>query len=411
MLKRILELPEFSRILRPLFRVLDFLWPKDRGLIVFTGGRHAPYADNSRYLFEKFLEEYSDEFDICWITPARELLTDSEIEENIRNYMVYQYSINGLVTLLRARTVFFSWGFSDLPGTDFSKRTIMIQLWHGIPIKGIGRLNKRPSKKASTSMIRKWSRFAYWISSSAVDRNSIALCTELPMEKVKITGYPRNDHLIDHRNSRDSRLLDRFPFLDKTVILYAPTWRPDNRVEFFPFDDFRMDELASFLEENDSYLILRGHLVDDVLALNGTLDFNSFESNRVVVLNRDKVRDVQDILPYVDVLISDYSGIWVDFLLLDRPIIFVPYDLESYEKNEGLLYDYSEITPGPKVLKFYEFLDALRNYIVNPRHDSVARCRIKRVFHEFEDGMAYSRIRLLIMDELSQVTAAENKQS
>jgi CDP-glycerol glycerophosphotransferase (TagB/SpsB family) len=91
-------------------------------------------------------------------------------------------------------------------------------------------------------------------------------------------------------------------------------------------------------------------------------------------------------------LISDYSGIWVDYLLLDRPLIFVPYDLEEYEKERGLLYNYHHITPGPKVSTNKEFIEAIQAYIQDPEKDSERRACVKKIFHEYEDGLSYRRI-------------------
>ena len=400
MMKRIWERKELSLAIRFCFRLLDYIWPKNRNLVVFCGQRDLGYADNSRYLFERFLEVYGGEFEILWVTRIKDMLDDVSIEQKARDRMVYMYSANGILALLRAKTIFFSWGLPDLPGTAFSKRTMTIQLWHGIPIKRIGLLLKNLSKREASTIMRDYCRFTYWICSSKIERNSIALCTGLQIDDVKITGYPRNDYLIEHKDSRDAKMLKRFPFLDKLVLLYAPTYRRNGEIEFFPFDDFEIEKMNALLEEKDAYLILRTHFLDDDSVRDGT-DHHPFGSERIVILNRSSVRDIQEILPYVDVLISDYSGIWMDFLLLDRPIVFVPYDLESYEENEGLLYSYHDITPGPKVLRFDEFLRALNTYAANPLEDSDMRCQIKRIFHEFEDGKAYERIYQLIKDELS----------
>lgn len=401
MIKRIWEQRGVSLAMRFAFRLLDYFWPKDESMIVFSGGRDVGYADNSRYLFEKFVESYSEEFTVRWVTPSKNMLFDEEIEESFRGQMVYQYSSEGIQSLLRAKVIFFSWKSSDLPGTDFSRRTITVQLWHGIPIKRIGLCSKRLDEGDVGSVGRACRKFTYWICNSRVEQESIALCTSLPIDRVKITGYPRNDYLIEHRNSRDAKLIARYPFLQKRVILYAPTWRANSTARFFPFDDFSESQLISFLEENDAYLILRTHHVDDLLAPNGVVSRDGFRSDRIVTLNRDTLRDVQDILPYVSILISDYSGIWVDFLLLNRPIIFVPYDLEAYEDSEGLLYDYDYVTPGPKVSSFGEFMSAIQAYSSDSSRDSGRREDIKRMFHEHEDGMAYLRIYQLIKGAIS----------
>jgi CDP-glycerol glycerophosphotransferase (TagB/SpsB family) len=402
MLRRLFESRGVHIVLMRLFKLVDYLWPKQRNLVVFSGGRHTSFSDNSRYLFEKFLWKYTNEFEIVWVTPDRNMLKDHTIEKGVRDRMIYMYSLEGFVTLLRARVIFFSWAFSDLPGTAYSRRTLTVQLWHGIPIKRICNVSRRANEKDGTSAIQQWNKFSYWISSSPVDRNSVALCTGTPLDKVRVTGYPRNDYLIEHSNPPDPKLTSRFPFLDsRLVILYAPTWRASYATKFFPFEDFEFQELKEFLERNDACLILRAHHADDILVRNGTIDYESLKHDRIFVLNRDLVRDIQDVLPHVDILISDYSGIWVDFLLLDRPLVFVPYDLDEYEANEGLLYDYELITPGPKASDFKDLLRALEDYIKNPSKDSAERKNVKKLFHKFEDGKAYERIYGLVKEEIA----------
>lgn len=321
--------------------------------------------------------------------------------------MVYMYSTQGILSLLRSKAVLFSWAPPGFPGTWFSRNTVTIQLWHGIPIKRIGRCTRHRSQTQTDDVARAFKRYDYWICSSSIERNSIALCTGLSMDDVKITGYPRNDYLVEHKNLRDPRLLSRFPYLEKKTILYAPTWHPGPGIEFFPFEDFNQEELTSVLEEHDAYLILRAHHSNDTLATDGKVNYDAFNGSRVVALTRDSLRDVQDILPYVDILISDYSGIWVDFLLLDRPMIFVPYDLALYENVPGLLYDYDRITPGPKVHRFGEMLDELEKCLSDPSRDSEMRNHIRRMFHKYDDGLAYKRIYQLVKDSVSERSPPE----
>lgn len=383
-----------SHISRILFKWMDFVWPKDKNLIVFSGQDGQKFSDNSKYLFQKFVEHYSDEFQVVWITCNRSLVTTINLNQSRNCRAIYQYSLTGILTLLRAKVVFYvTRGGGDIPLVTFSRRTVTIQLWHGIPIKRIGSAQKGGDNwRVSLAIFLKASENTYWICSSAIDRNATALCVGLPIDRVIITGYPRNDYLIEQKRSPTSELLIHFPFLQKKIILYAPTWREKNKVQFFPFDDFSFEEVNEFLEANDAYLLLRGHWVDDIYARNRRIEYKSLTGNRVVTVTHDMLEDVQELLPYVDILISDYSGIWVDFLLLDRPLIFVPYDLEDYENERGLLYNYYKITPGPKISTNKDFIEAMRAYILNPEKDSEKRACIKKIFHDYEDGLSYKRI-------------------
>ncbi|MHC1569545.1 MAG: CDP-glycerol glycerophosphotransferase family protein [Candidatus Syntropharchaeales archaeon] len=399
MLSQVHGLETLSRLL---FRLLDFIWPKDDSLAVFSGLFGTEYSDNTRFLYEKFSEEYSERLKSIWI--SKNILLVNQLNDSYGKFSEYQFSIRGMITLLQARFVFVMSGQNDLPGILFSKKTICIQLWHGIPIKTIMGECRSYDKRASSRIKKQIRReYAYWVSSSTIDRNSTALCTGLPLDRVIVAGYPRNDYLIEQLRSPSSRLHERLPYLRKKVILYAPTWRDKDITRFFPFADFNLEYLNSFLRSNDAYLLLRGHLVDDIVRQHGKIEREGIEGDRIIPANRDVIKDVQELLPYVDILISDYSGVWVDFLLLDRPIVLIPYDLDAYEKERGLLYDYDLITPGPRINGFQELLNTLEDYLNHPQKDSDERRIIKTIFHKYDDGLAYKRI-FELMTRLSHFT-------
>ena len=70
--------------------------------------------------------------------------------------------------------------------------------------------------------------------------------------------------------------------------------------------------------------------------------------------------DVYTFLSEVDILITDYSSIYFDYLLWERPIIFFPYDLEYYrDEDRGLIFEYDEYTPGPKIFNAKELENVL----------------------------------------------------
>src|ERR1051326_9299727 len=49
--------------------------------------------------------------------------------------------------------------------------------------------------------------------------------------------------------------------------------------------------------------------------------------------------DINVLLPPTDILITDSSSVFYDFLLLDRPIIFAPFDLTTYLTEDRELYE------------------------------------------------------------------------
>ena len=114
--------------------------------------------------------------------------------------------------------------------------------------------------------------------------------------------------------------------------------------------------------------------------------------NRIIYASSEQFPDTQVLLYYTNILITDYSGIYFDFLLLKRPIIFYDYDFEEYNRVRGFLFDYYEHTPGPKVKTQEELLKAIERYLENPSLDKEKRELLKNKFHKYTDGKASERV-------------------
>jgi hypothetical protein len=72
---------------------------------------------------------------------------------------------------------------------------------------------------------------------------------------------------------------------------------------------------------------------------------------------------VYPFLPHADALVTDYSSVLFEYLLLDRPIVFYPYDLDRYRRSRDFYYDYEKVTPGPRAADFEELLAALERTV------------------------------------------------
>ncbi|MCC3237541.1 CDP-glycerol glycerophosphotransferase family protein, partial [Pediococcus acidilactici] len=155
-------------------------------------------------------------------------------------------------------------------------------------------------------------------------------------------GYPRNDELAQPNAAKIRQLKEKLGIsLDKKVVLYAPTYR-DN--QFFtkgkyafslPFD---LAKLRDTLGE-DTVLLLRMHyLIANAVDLTGVEDFAIDVSN---------YPDVADLYLAADVLVTDYSSVFFDYAYLKRPIVFFPYDYETYrDELRGFYLDYQKDLPG-----------------------------------------------------------------
>ena len=107
-------------------------------------------------------------------------------------------------------------------------------------------------------------------------------------------------------------------------------------------------------------------------------------------------------LPFVDVMISDYSSVYHDYLLLDRPLLFTPYDYEEFERQQGFLYDYFETLPGPAVYTFSEFCDELGAALNGEDRYSDRRAALTEKIHTYRDAESRRRVSDLVTKALQE---------
>lgn len=102
--------------------------------------------------------------------------------------------------------------------------------------------------------------------------------------------------------------------------------------------------------------------------------------------------DVQELLAISDILITDYSSCYFDFLLLNRPVTFYAYDLEDYRSNDrGFYYDYEAITAGPIVRDVNHLIIEIEKYLRDPTKDADKRKKKCEMFHKYRDGKSCER--------------------
>jgi CDP-glycerol glycerophosphotransferase (TagB/SpsB family) len=380
-------------VLRNFYYLLEKLVRKDKRIALFFMTEKY-YYDNSKYLFEHMRQK--EYFRSVLFTANKALYVS--LNEKFPGEVVYAWSLKGLFLFLRTRNVIISYGTSAAPFFPYylhEKCKNIIYLGHGTPVKRIGFQTSVWNEYGKSYQLQKYS---YLTACSDIDSLMLASGFRATLDRIWITGMPRYDYLLSE-NNRSVNLLEKHPYLDKKVILYAPTWRDGGSpTQFFPFDDFSIEQLDGFLIENDVYLLVRGHK-ESVNRKSLDRDEDLFSLERVIKAEQDTFPDVTELLPFVDILITDYSSILVDFLLLEKPMCFIPYDLEEYKSYQGILLDYDRNSPGKKFTSMQELTTGLQDYIENPNQDQEWRQRVCKTYHHFSDHdncvRIYNQIRKL----------------
>lgn len=372
--------------LRWFYFFIEKLVPKNKSIALFFL-TEKNYFDNSKYLFEYM--RLKNDFNSILFTPHKALY--KQLQEKFPGEVVYAWSFKGFILFLRSKHVIISYGISAAAFAPYylhTKCKNIIYLGHGTPMKKMG---------LQTAVWRKYGKqkqiqgYSYMVGSSPLEQIIHAAGFNMDMNDIWVTGLPRNDYLTDPEHLNTDLLLKN-PFLDRKIILYAPTWREEgHKTHFFPFEDFNADQLSKFLEEEDAYILVRGHKEDiKRKSVQKTHDFFSIE--RVIKADQDRFADVYDLLPYVDILVTDYSSLWIDYLLLDRPVVFLPYDLEEYSQYKGFFINFDENSPGAKSESQKEFITHLKRYFDQPLTHAKWRKKIRDMYHTYQDNGSCERV-------------------
>jgi len=274
----------------------------------------------------------------------------------------------------------------------FTTGATIIQLWHGIGFKKIGFLEADSSlamtQKKRDYLKNMYSGYDATISTSPFYTKHL-FQTSFGTREIWETGYPRNDVLlrpVDKNDliGSDATLYGKIRSLRKShkICLYAPTFRDDGK-DPFRQQALNLTSLDSFLREKRIILYIKMHEFSIQYGIENMSNIH-FMSNNL---------DVYPLLPLFDCLITDYSSIYMDYLLLNKPIIFFPYDRTDYSQRlREFQFDYGSMTPGPKCLTQSDIQVALLDILKEEDRFGKERDRLNNLAFQHHDALSSSRV-------------------
>ena len=232
----------------------------------------------------------------------------------------------------------------------FAHGAFLLQLWHGVGFKKIGFLEAETAidlpPERRQYLREMYSGYDAVISTSPFYTENL-FATSFGVKEIWETGYPRNDVLL--RPPAKFDLLGSNPEVvgavramgkECRVGVYAPTFR-DDKSDPIRHGALDLGALSAFLVRHHIQLLVKMHQF----------------SNQYATANQPNIHflpndlDIYPLLRLVDFMVTDYSSIYTDYLLLDRPVVFFPYDQADYSKRlREFQFDYDQMTPGPKCL-------------------------------------------------------------
>ena len=367
------------------FKIAGVVLPKKKNRIIFESFLGKQYSDNPRALYEYITDNYEDKYDLIWSVDRRHVKLFQE--KGLPYYR--RFSIKWLLAMNTAGVWISN---SRLPlWIPKPKKTTYLQTWHGTPLKRLALdmdevhmpgTNTERYKKNFTTESSKWD---YLVSPNHYSTEIFERAFDFKQTMLE-TGYPRNDYLVNF-NDKDyihKLKVDLGIPRNKKIMLYAPTWR-DN--EFYGRGRYKFDiqlDLDKMKETlGDEYIILlRMHYLIaeniNVEKYDGfVIDFSSYE-------------DIRDLYLVSDILLTDYSSVFFDYAILNRPMYFFTYDLESYRDTlRGFYFDFEKDAPGPLLFNTSEVIDAITS---EEDEYYMKRQSFRNTYTSLEDGLASERV-------------------
>lgn len=338
-----------------------------------------------------YLAENHPEISCAWV--AKEEADLSLLNPRIRKVLWGSKEAQGLVR--NAAYIFVNDYLEDVApdcGVDISG-PVVVDLWHGVPWKTIG----YEASRKNDSWIRAWFFFvllkkstSYWLSLNR-DLTEIFKTGFWAGEGSIIeAGYPRNMEFYDPEKVAQRRIefLDHLRALghavdqDTRIITYMPTFR-DQRDQSFSFDSMAKDpELQRILGKYNAIIIQKAHFAEKN---------KSTGSSSEIITENDYPAAL--LLAASDILITDYSSCFFDYLLLDRPIIHYLYDYEYYRNQDrGLYYSKEDAACGDTPEDVTGLLKSIETNLEHPEKDAALRKERRGYFLEYESADSCERI-------------------
>lgn len=299
-------------------------------------------------------------------------------------------SLKGLWSIIKGKYWLYDYSSKCIANPLFAKKSTCINFWHGTSWKKIGADNYSYSKLSPTGKkIYELLMFRddYFITNNDFEQKVYKTAFFMPEDKMPILCSPRLDVLYKHFEheelfmEEDYFKIKKLHKEGKKLIIYMPTYR-DTGKDVSSW--LKSDKLKELLKANNAVLLCKLHPAD-VNSLNFELseDFYKMDNNT----------DVYPVLKFTEGLITDFSSIALDYLILDKPIIYYVPDLKEYQEQCHKFYvEYDEFVAGEKASDEQALFASLKNILSGSDNFAEQRKKLKEKVFKFDDGKNCERV-------------------
>lgn len=331
------------------------------------------FRDNVRALYDYMIENnYNDEMEF--------VVSINEWEKYAKNApknVTFVSTKGGIKHFLRARYAFYCFGKYPIKP---AKTQTVINLWHGTPLKRIGNLESGKEKV-------NYHYFTNVVTASSSYKSIMSRIFSCDRSEVDVLGNPRNDEMFEKNDITDKSIR----LGAKKLIVWLPTYREyDDSFFVSVLKEGQMDELNRYLKQQECRMIIKLHPMQKLPDM-------KLKFSNINIYSDDDLLDhgmtVYTLLRNADGLITDYSSVYFDFLLMDKPIGFAVDDLDEYKNKRGLIFDNpEEYMPGPMIKSLEDIEQFINMLVFEVDNYRMERERVNNMVNDFQDGMSSQRI-------------------
>lgn len=358
-----------------LMSAVNRMVPKNPRKIVFYS--NMGFRDNVKAVYDYLISQDCSEYSIVCAVNDWEDFAKRPHPDNVQ----FVSPTGGVKHFFTGKYFFYSFGKYPVKP---SKKQVVVNLWHGSPLKKIG--NYLDDKDENF--------FTYVLAASEFFVPIMQKAFRCRAEQVKVCGHPRNDAMFRGDNALGKLKLDNG--WDK-LILWLPTFRQS---DFLGVSDSSgvsgtglpilsrkedMERVNGLLREKNTLLLAKIHPAQNLDAIDQT----AYSNIRIVTNSQMQAAecDLYALLGQADALITDYSSVYFDYLLLNRPIGFTVDDIQEYMANRGFVVeDPYPLMPGRFLNTPEEFREFLKDTLEGSDPFAEKRQEVGKLVNQFSDG-------------------------
>lgn len=381
-----------SRVINNVFYYLARVIPVSDRLIVMES--EGDLSDNAYALYDYMLQNgYLEKYRIVWLVDNVKKAKKNSFP-NTDYVKKYPYVVSYKRSRYLATCKWYIYDHCNvLSKIRKREEQTVVYLSHGWGYKA----PKGEEDKVKT-------HYDYLVATGSLAAEGLSLYWKEPMQKAVITGYPRIDFFFNSDMEKEATIKKRFGLEKyKKIIIWMPTFRKstshllsedyiDNQTGLPLFYD--VNELivfSDYLKSVDVAVVLKIH------HLQANLDVFSNNFDNIVILrdediNKEKIQ-LYEFIPIADAMISDYSSVAIDYLALNKPLVYILDDYYDYEKSRGLFPKNAiDYMPGYHVYTIDELKYAIKEICDGQDCFSDERRKLTSQYHSYLDGNSARRL-------------------